>query len=282
MGKKKNVYNADSYLITLGIVAIIVSAISIFADPRTYFDVLVDFGHGSFTFADREGRTDEEILAAHEGARSISNIEFPLTRVIIGANGFLLLLIGFIIRAKENKIIALWDALERAKEIRIRDLEMSLGTTREFISKNLKTINAQPGVYFVYDSQSDKIIDGRLLTEFVISADCKGCGNKVSEKISLQISQPPKCGYCGNAISAEELNQLKQEALKETEQATAASGNFNVGIFIVLFIIFWPGAIAYLIVKKSGSMKQFADKYNQLSVEMAERQIKAHNQSKIN
>lgn len=261
---QKDIYKVDNYFITFGVIFLIISAISIVADPRTYSEVSVRTGT-SYTFEDKEGRSLEEIRKANNADEAFEN-GFPRIRTIVGINGLILLAIGLYYRAKEKKIISIWDALDRAGEARVKDLALSLGLTREFILKHLKNINAQRNVYYVYDSEQDKIADGKLMAEYVVVATCSGCGNSIDQRVSLNFSVLPKCKYCGTAISIEELNALKREVMstRATLVSTEGKSDFSVGVFILLLVVFWPGAIAYVIIKKGKTIKSFT---NQVEVQ---------------
>jgi hypothetical protein len=180
----------------------------------------------------------------------------------------LLFVIGKVYRSKENKIIAIWDALERVPQAKVRDLEVSLDIPREFILKNFNHINAQLNAYYLYSSDSDTIMDGRLTEEHVVTINCTGCGNSSSEKITLAINKAPACKYCGNAISVDEISRLRKETLAAKVVAPPTS-TFSVPIFIVLLIFFWPAAIIYIVVKKNKSVLGIAERMTKLQNQAA-------------
>jgi len=120
--------------------------------------------------------------------------------------------------------------------------------------KHLKDINAQQQAAYTYDSRSDKIINNRLLTEFLVAVDCTSCGHKINQKVSLDLSNPPRCQYCGTGVSVDFLNKMKQDVVMAMQTPVAEQGgDFSVGVFIALLVFFWPAAIVYLIVKKKAS-----------------------------
>jgi hypothetical protein len=138
--------------------------------------------------------------------------------------------------------------------VKVDDLVFSLGYNRDFILNSLQQINKQHSALYVYDSKSDKIIDGRLRKEYTISVNCDSCGAKSEEKISLALSKSPQCQYCGSALQTpEHFEQLKKDVLRKSEQqqVAAGKGGFNMGTFIVLLLLFWPGAIYYAVKKNS-------------------------------
>jgi len=103
---KKDVFKIDNYFIIIGTLFLIAGLVTILLDPRTY---------DSYT-------------------------ENPILRLNMAISGLLLLVVGIYYRKKENKIHSIWDALEKNKEARLRDLEASLGLSRSFILDTLNTL----------------------------------------------------------------------------------------------------------------------------------------------
>jgi hypothetical protein len=267
---KKDIFKTDNYLIGFGVFLLIIGLISIFTDPRTYSELVIIDGT-SVTFEDWNNRTIEDIQREKGEQVEIIVPGFPLKRAIMAGSGLFLFIIGRIFRAKENKIIAVWDALERVPQAKVRDLEVSLSIPRDFILKNLKHINAQQGAYYIYSTDNDSIIDGRLTEEHVVTMNCSGCGNSTSEKISLAFNKPPACKYCGNPISVDEVSRIRRETLA-AKPVVEPESTFSIPIFVVLLIFFWPAAIIYLIVKKSKSVKNISEKMVTLQNQMANSQ----------
>lgn len=81
------------------------------------------------------------------------------------------------------------------------------------------------------------------------SHECRGCGNMMSEK-------EEKCKYCGSSnpnYVAPKFSIFSSPATQnsstDVEPVEESSGKkMSVGIFILLLIFCWPGAIIYLIV----------------------------------
>lgn len=259
---KKDLFKIDNYLIRFGILFLVIGLISTFADPRTYNELMVTKDGHSFTFDNFNGRSLDEVQQELGSTAQITVIEKPVIRPAIAISGLLLLIIGIVIRKKENKIISIWDALEKTTEGKVRDMEVSLGLSRAFILENLKHINAQQGAYYVYVSAKDVIVDGKLIEEHVVSLTCSGCGNNINKKASLAHLDELACSYCGAAIPVNDLTKLRSDILKENEDAQTAaraqSGEMSIPVFIILLIFFWPAAVVYYLVKKGSSVKKTA------------------------
>lgn len=251
---KKDIYKIDNYFIAWGYVLLLVGGLGMLVDPFLWNEISVRSGtpdHAEYTFESKNGRTLAEIQKEKGSQYVIEERSFPWVRSFMTVNGVLLLIIGYNFRSREKKIISIWNALENAGEARVADLSINLGLPREFILKHLKDINTQTSGAFTYDSRSDKIVNSRLLTEFLVMVDCVSCGTKINQKVSLDLSNPPRCSYCGTGVPADHLNKLKQEVILSLKSAPVQTGgDFNVAIFIALLVFFWPGAIIYVIKKK--------------------------------
>ncbi|MTI39121.1 hypothetical protein [Fulvivirga lutimaris] len=273
---KKDIFKIDNYLIRIGAIFLIVGLISFAVDPRNYNDLTISEG-SAFYFENLNGRTVAEVQDELGPEVEITVNSFPVIRPLIALSGFLLLIIGLNIRKKENKIISIWDALERTTQSKANDLVVSLGLSKDFILKNLKHINAQQNTYYVYLSDKDFIVDGRLLEEHTLTVSCKGCGNSVSQKVMLASIDTPACQYCGTHISVSELSKMRTEILKEEDEVTLqAKSGFSIPIFLVLLVVFWPGALIYLAYKKRSSAKQIVEKMQDFQA-MAKEQARSRN-----
>ncbi len=266
---KKDVFKIDNYLITVGVFFLVVGLATTFLDPRTYNDLLVEKSPGSYFFEDYNGRTREEVQQEMGSSVTVTVIEKPLIRPIIGLSGLLLLIIGIYYRKKENKIHSIWDALERTKEGKLRDLEVSLGLKRSFILDNLKHINAQLGAYYVYISAKDMIVDGRLMEEHTLSVKCAGCGHSIKKKVSLANLEKPTCDYCGAPVPVSELSKLRKGVVNQfVWDNTSKKSDFNLVVFIPLLLFFWPAAIAYIVYKKNLASKVNIEKLAAFSADL--------------
>jgi hypothetical protein len=251
---KKDIYKIDNYFITLGYIFFFLGSLTMALDPFLWNEISTATTTGNTTnydFENKNGRTLEQIQQEKGAGVVVEERSFPYVRTIMAVNGLLLLIVGYSYRNRENKIISIWNAVEKSGEARVGDLTLSLGLTRDFILKHIKDINAQNQGAFTYDSRSDKLINNRLLSEFLVMVDCVSCGTKINQKVSLDLSNPPRCSYCGTGVPADHLNKLKQDVIVSIQStATPVTNDFNVAIFIALLIFFWPGAVFYVIKKK--------------------------------
>lgn len=250
---KKDIYKIDNYFIRIGFAMLIIGGLG-FLDPSLYYDVTISETSGgktTYTYENYAGRSIDEMRKEKGEQFVLTEKSFPWARTILVSNGLILVVIGYYFRSREKKIISVWNALDHAGEARVADLSINLGLPREFILKHLKDINVQTHGAFTYDSRSDKIINSRLLTEFLVMVDCVSCGTKINQKVSLDLSNPPRCNYCGTGVPADHLNKLKQEVILSLKSRPASiESDFSIGVFVALMIFFWPAAVIYVIKKK--------------------------------
>jgi ribosomal protein S27E len=227
MAKHKNIYSVDTYFLTFGWIIAIIAGLTILFSTWTIYQMTGDLIPG------------------------LPVPKFPLVRIIIACNGLLLIIAGIYFRRQEKKIIRIWDALDITGEARVNELAVSLGLSREFILKHLRTINMQPAAYYVWDEPTDKIIDGRLRSEFMVVQECPGCGHTINEKVSLSAASSPKCMYCGTAISTpESINKQRQEILMNRPVVHPQQKEINWVVFAILVFVFWPAALIYLVSRR--------------------------------
>ncbi|MCK5901603.1 MAG: hypothetical protein KAG28_00515 [Cocleimonas sp.] len=163
-----------------------------------------------------------------------------------------LLIVGNIIRRREQQIIAVWNILEHSTEVSAQELRQHTGFNTLFIEDALRLINGRGHAYYIWDKDQDKIIDGRLRTVVLTDVKCGNCGAKINEITRLDTHKTPTCTYCGQSVSANKINQLKSEAMDKIRHSSATHNNtkgFSLWVFILLLIIFWPAAVAYALWK---------------------------------
>lgn len=249
---KKDVFIVDKYLIKFGVFFLVAGLVTTLFDTDLYFDLNVDVGHAITIPINYNGRTLKEIQLEYGSDVIITPTEKPFIRLIIAINGLLLLIAGIYYRKKENKIHIIWDALEKSKVAKLGDLEASLGLSKTFILDNIEHINAQLGAYYVYLPDKDKIVDGRLAKEHTLSLTCSGCGNSISQKVSLNDLEKPICNYCGAAIPVAELSKLRVEIINQSAVIELSDkAEFDIGVFIALLILIPPAGLGYIFYKKN-------------------------------
>ncbi|MEM7406837.1 MAG: hypothetical protein AAF458_16180, partial [Pseudomonadota bacterium] len=170
-------------------------------------------------------------------------IAIPVLSLVLGVAALVMLVVGYLIRSRENKVVAVWDILEHATEVSIADLERSTGFSRAFIEGAVRTINRQPGSYYVVDDDAGTIVDGRMRSRIVMVEQCQSCGAHVNMQVSIDLPKAPACAHCGAPVASGDLNQLKLDRVDALRESSRKKGEFSVLLFVVLLILFWPLAV---------------------------------------
>ncbi|MDH5720734.1 MAG: hypothetical protein OEZ13_08990 [Spirochaetia bacterium] len=263
---KKDIYKIDNYFIPWGIVLLVTGVISFFAGFQTwqsdYFEIETRTKTGKITsihtrYVEASEKVTEKSLQKQNPNSTVRfhTKHIPMVRLLLSLSGFLILCFGIYFRRIENKIIQIWNVLEKTKEVKVDQLAVSLGIARGFILENLSKINIQQNAYYVYDSNTDKIIDGKLKIHFTMSEECGSCGNINQKNVTLDLSETFACSYCGTQIKADKLNDHKLQILNNKEDNIEPPSKFNWGIFVLLLVFFWPGAIYYAIKNSKNYFK---------------------------
>lgn len=176
-------------------------------------------------------------------------VNFPIVRTVFLLGGGVMFFFGTKYYQRERKILRVWNALDELGEIKVTSLMATVGLPRDFIMQSLHLINAQANVYYVYEPETDAIVDGKLLSTFLVTANCQNCGRSFARKVSLSFAELPTCTHCSTPVAATEVNQRKEQVLAEREKRllTRRGPKLKVGLLIVLAIFFWPAAVIYFL-----------------------------------
>jgi hypothetical protein len=181
------------------------------------------------------------------------------TRRLVGTIAFGIPAAGFLvagqtIRRRERRAVAVWQKLEMAVEVSASDLEAATGYDRLTIAEALLLINRRGNAFYVWDRQTDMIVDGRLRKKTVLVESCPSCGSGINQAFPLAATEPPACPYCGKHLAAERWNGLKEKTLEKIGQdadrtKTAVTHpeitEFRMPTFLLLLFLFWPAALVY-------------------------------------
>ncbi len=170
---------------------------------------------------------------------------------------------GRIIRKKEKQILVLYRILRENPEVFINDITNSTNMTRESIIKTTVLLNSRGLGFFVFEPESDSILNSRLRARNIIVEKCPGCGSIINMKVPLNLSQIPHCPYCNNPIDVSYLNTEKTRIIDNIVKTNSEPQIFkkekkiNIFILILLILFFWPAAVFYVIrhSKQSGHIK---------------------------
>lgn len=168
--------------------------------------------------------------------------------VAVGCGAIITLIIGYAIRRDDRRIVAVWQILDHSTEAHIEELAQATGFERSFLLRAVRTINRQPGAYYVWDEQAGTVIDGRMRSRVVMVERCESCGAHIHAELSMDLNAVPACAHCAGPITSRDLNRLKQENIQALrEQTSKPVRQFSFWIFVPLIIIFWPAGVVYAV-----------------------------------
>lgn len=220
--KKPNIYKIDNYLLLFGKLFVIVAAIAFLA-----------------SLSDEEKKKSAS-------AGDVAGGSFFL------AGGVAMLAAGSRFRKKERKALALLNSLELAHEVSVPEFLDATGFTRADVETALRAINERGLGYYLWNRESDTIVDGRLKRRMVLADTCPACGKAVGMRYALDLAEIPVCPSCGSPFNVNTWNAWKLEAMRrldkgeERKPGLFAGKKFSLPLFIVLLVVFWPAALVYL------------------------------------
>ncbi len=268
---KKDIHKIDNYLIRVGIIWIFFLfcygacggnglgyLMLSCADPDERLFVVTQGGRTETFTSDA---TLSEIYEQSPGAEVEIFTPDSVEPIFEGVNPlwvwtpWLLLFIGFSIRREEDKVIEVWNALERTGEIGISELSNNTGHPRDFLLKAVHIINAHSEQRYHVDERHSiihRISSDDLL--FYIEK-CNNCGASVASQIRLSKIKPATCPYCQFALITDEMVEHAYEVNRFKAPQKEPEKPFSAIIFMLLITCFPPFGIAYA-VYKTGLLKR--------------------------
>ena len=165
---------------------------------------------------------------------------------------FVALRIGFAIRGREERCVAIWRLLEQHAELSVADLVANSDFELADLDRTVKLLNNRGLGHYVWDRQAGTIQDGRLRTMQLHVDKCEACGGSVSLEVPIGFSEVPACPYCGDPVSVDALETRRHEALdalrrddRDSSRARGSKVPFSIPLFVVLMMTFWPAGLLY-------------------------------------
>ncbi len=176
---------------------------------------------------------------------------------------------GYLFRKRERIIASILGRLELALETSIQPLMASTGHSRAAVEHAINVINRRSLGFYVWDRNTGVIADARLNRTMVSVDSCAHCGSKIGTTFPALANEIPKCPYCGTPLDVSHWNALKFKAIesikneKEPPAGMAGTGtgggtttqDFSIGVFVILLLLFWPGAVIYAVAKYNGGRR---------------------------
>lgn len=198
----------------------------------------------------------------------LPNQQFRLTRqeryfLAAGIAPIAMILAGYLIRRRENKLLSIWKLLRHNVETDVCDVLANSTHTRKDLEQAVRSLNQRGLGFYAWRHDTDIIEDGRLNSTCLYIERCDACGASVGLSVPASLRKVPRCTYCHAAQSADRLNSLKRNVIRDLqlqpftqtadEVAMQPHKPLSLGLFIFLIILCWPAAIAYAVYKSSMS-----------------------------
>lgn len=163
--------------------------------------------------------------------------------------------VGYRLRRREKRAVALWKIVDRDVEISVRDLLRDSDWTRPHLDRAVRDLNNSGVAYVIWDRKAGLIQDGRLRRSTLVVDECTSCSGKMSVQVTIGSLAAVLCPYCHEPIDVARIAEEKARLIDELEsdrrvstspgRDESESGEFNVVLFIVLFTVFWPAGLWY-------------------------------------
>jgi hypothetical protein len=222
-------------------------------------DIFIKIGYGCLILFILIGGTIVFKMAKSEAL--INPDSMYVGAIMFGVPALIFLAAGYSVRRREKTAVSVWRTLEMSPEVPARDLMAGTGFNRSCIEKALLTINRQGRGLYVWDRDSDTIVDVRLRQGMIMVENCDRCGARIGKKFPVSLDRAPQCPYCGNPLNMDRWNELKRnfiDDMKSRDMLTdrqAAAGQpagrqaaFSKPLFVILLLLFWPAALIYALV----------------------------------
>lgn len=190
----------------------------------------------------------------------VSSLSFPsLASLFFAVGSVATFVAGLRVRTRERQIQALWRLLDDAREVRVADVQASVGMSADAVRDAVQELNRGGHGQWVLDERAGVVVDGRLRTTVRTSGSCQSCGAPTSRSMTLSAVEQARCEHCDAPLPTDTINQLKLQALttmRAEQPAPDAVRAWRPGLGILLFVFFWPAGLVYLLTTRRGVLTE--------------------------
>ena len=162
-------------------------------------------------------------------------------------------IMGFALRERERRALALMKLVDRQVELVAEDLLANSEFTRSTLALAIRDLNSSGVRHVVWDHREGLIQDGRLRQSRLHIETCPSCGVKISVDVALHGAAAVHCPSCDSTLDAREIDEEKQaviadladRAVPRTLRVELPTSRFSWPLFTVLLVVFWPVALLY-------------------------------------
>ncbi|MEC9466147.1 MAG: hypothetical protein VX834_10200, partial [Myxococcota bacterium] len=279
----KDIHKIDNYLIRTGIGWIVLLALygacsggitnvmfSCAGDDQRIYDVRSEHGMQMFTSSETLEQVQERFPHSEVNVITHDDLESAYADInpIYLYAPWLLLFVGYLVRRQENKIVAIWNILERSGEISLTELRTNTGHTQDFLLKAVQIINRHSREPYHWDEPNNIIYNAWTAGQVFYIEQCMNCSASVGQQMRLSKLKPAKCPYCQHALISDAMIEEAAASKQKAAGSTSSDGSFTFDgripggstpvspdkpfsplIFIVLLLVASPLAIGYAVWK---------------------------------
>ncbi|MGQ7843299.1 hypothetical protein ACUNV4_02400 [Granulosicoccus sp. 3-233] len=175
-----------------------------------------------------------------------------------------LLVFGLIVRHQEKTTLRLWALLQHTPDARLSTLLQQSGFTLQDIRRGVRSLNNAGIGHYILNEHADRLYDGRLNARMSLRHECAGCGATTELTVNLQEQDELACSYCLTPFQVDSINRMRHqqrqaiagEIARHTssrlmhlagQESTRKAPRFSMSVLLVLMVLFWPGALFYVI-----------------------------------
>lgn len=162
-------------------------------------------------------------------------------------------LVGFNLRKRERRAVALMRLVDRHAELSADDLVLNSEFTRETLEVAVRDLNSSGLRHVVWDRKLGLIQDGRLRQSRLHIEKCAACGAKIALDVPLHEAAAATCPTCGSPLDAREVDDEKRAVMAQISRrsdrvprARPPENRFHLSLFLLLLVACWPLALVYV------------------------------------
>lgn len=160
------------------------------------------------------------------------NDGFPVKSSIILLFGIYIISRKHKSRKQDEETVRLLDALKNNPKVKITKLSNKLGMDAQEIIARLPDLNAYHGTQYVFNYNSNLIVDNDATIEWDLSCLCENCGATNQTKLIIAIETDSlHCTYCDSKILDAEFENQRQLALARLQRKRRAIGLLPIAIY---------------------------------------------------
>jgi hypothetical protein len=199
------------------------------------------------------------------GSRLVTEAYLGLSRWLVFAlfacAPLAMLVLGYRIRRREDRIVDMGRVLSRHHTVSIRDLCEMTGFSRAQLREAVSVLNRKLAAGLSWQEDQDLVtrFEAQPLGSLSHAQRCESCGASGTVDVDASTSADDlRCNYCSGALDGRHIANLQLQLRQPQRMSFAAMPQaqpqtprkpFSMTTFVLLAVFFWPGALIYAVVK---------------------------------